>query len=168
MEDRVILVDENDQEIGTEEKMQAHIDAKLHRAFSIYIFNSKGELLLHQRAKEKYHCGGLWTNTCCSHPRQDESLEDATKRRLREEMGMGAELKKILNFIYKKSFSNGLTEHEHLHVFIGKSDKDPNPDPEEAEDWKWINIKELKEDIKNNPEKLLKSLVLEKNQSKIF
>ena len=151
--EQVILVDEYDNELSTEEKQKAHVDARLHRAFSIYIFNSKGQLLVHQRAKTKYHCAGLWANTCCSHPRPDENLFKAAHRRLKQEMGLSAGLKKVMSFIYKIRFDNGLTEHEYLHVLIGKTDQDPKPNPEEVEDWKWVNLEDLKKDIKENPDK---------------
>jgi isopentenyl-diphosphate delta-isomerase len=151
--EEVILVDEEDNPVGTEEKLKAHINAKLHRAFSIYIFNSKGEFLIHQRALAKYHCPGIWANTCCSHPSPDESLEQAAHRRLKEEMGFDAELKEIMKFIYKIKFDNGLTEHEFLHVLTGKSDAIPQPNTDEVNDWKWVNLKDLKKDIKKNPGK---------------
>lgn len=151
--ERVILVDRKDKQIGTEEKMKAHLEAKLHRAFSIYIFNSKGELLIQQRALGKYHCPGIWANTCCSHPRPGENMEEATHRRLIEEMGFDAELKETMKFIYTIKFDNGLTENEFLHVLTGKADVLPKINPEEVNGWKWIHIPELKKDIKENPEK---------------
>lgn len=117
--EKVILVDELDQEIGLMEKMEAHEKALLHRAFSVFILNDKGEILLQQRAITKYHCGGLWTNSCCSHPRPGETTSDAAHRRLKEEMGFVVPLKKIFDFIYKAPFLNGLTEYEFDHVFIG-------------------------------------------------
>ncbi len=149
----VILVDENDNEIGVEEKIKAHEKGKLHRAFSIFIFNSKGEMLIHKRAENKYHSPGLWTNACCSHPRPKESLEEATKRRLMEEMGFNCSLKKAFSFIYKAKFDNGLTEHEFDHVFIGVCDVEPKPNANEVADWKWVKIDELLEDVKEHPEK---------------
>lgn len=148
--EEVILVDKRDNEIGKEEKLKAHKQGKLHRAFSIFVFNSKNELLIHKRSKDKYHSGGLWTNTCCSHPRPGEKIEEAAKRRLKEEMGLDCKLKKVLSFVYKKEFGNGLIENEYDHVFIGNCDIPPNPDEEEVEDWKWINIEELKKDIQQN------------------
>jgi len=148
----VILVDENDNEIGTEEKMKAHQEGKLHRAFSIFIFNSKGELLLQKRAKSKYHSGGLWSNTCCSHPMPGEALEKTVHRRLKEEMGFDCELKEIFSFTYKAKFDNGLIEHEYDHVFIGKFDGKPTPNPEEVDEWKWIDVEELKKGIQENPD----------------
>ncbi|MCK4592058.1 isopentenyl-diphosphate Delta-isomerase [Candidatus Parcubacteria bacterium] len=152
MKEEIILVDKNDQEIGSGEKMKVHQNGKLHRAFSIFVFNSKNEMLLQERAKTKYHCGGLWTNTCCSHPRRGELLEEATHRRLQEEMGFDCELKKIGSFIYKAEFDNGLTEHEYDHVFTGKFDGEPKLNLEEADDYKWIGMEKLKKEIKKNPE----------------
>ena len=153
MEERVILVDQEDNELGTEEKMKAHEQALLHRAFSIFIFNSKGELLLQKRAEGKYHCPGLWTNTCCSHPRPGESLEEAVQRKLKQEMGFTTPLKEAFTFIYKVSFENGLTEHELDHVFLGTFDGNPEPNPEEVGEWKWISPEKLKEDVQEHPEK---------------
>ena len=152
MQERVILVDENDNQTGTEEKIAAHEKALLHRAFSIFVFNNKGELLLQKRAGTKYHCGGLWTNTVCSHPRDGESLNHAAHRRLGEEMGFDCEVLEIFEFVYKKKFDNGLSEHEYDHVFIGKFDGQPIPNPVEVEDIKWMSINEIKEDIEKNPE----------------
>ncbi len=164
MTDDLILVDEHDKQIGTAEKMRVHEKGLLHRAFSILVLNSKNEILLQQRAKSKYHCGGLWTNTCCSHPRNGELLDAATHRRLKEEMGFDCELKKTANFIYKVKFANGLTEHEHLHVFTGLFDGKCSPNPEEADDCKWISQEELRKDVEKNPEKYTYwfSLILEK------
>lgn len=150
--EEVILVDGNDREIGTEEKMKAHQEGKLHRAFSIFVFNSKGELLLQKRAKSKYHSGGLWTNTCCSHPRPGETLENSVHRRLKEEMGFDCELREIFSFKYKVKLEN-IFENEYDHVFIGKFDGKPHPNPEEVDEWKWIKLKELKNDMKKNPDK---------------
>ncbi len=146
------MVDEKDNQIGTGEKLKAHQDSKLHRAFSIFIFNSKGELLLQKRAKSKYHSGGLWSNTCCSHPRPDQDIKKEAKRRLMEEMGIDCNLKGVFNFIYKANLGT-LTEHEFDHVFVGKFDGNPKPNKEEAEDWKWIDMDELRKEIDKNPEK---------------
>lgn len=150
----MILVDSNDNEIGTEEKIKAHREGKLHRCFSIFVFNSKNELLIQQRAKIKYHCGGLWANTCCSHPRKNEEINDAVHRRLKEELGFDTKLKEVFTFTYNLKFDNGLTENEFNHVFIGRYDQDKvDANPEEIENWKWIKIDDLQEDIKENPEK---------------
>ncbi len=152
MTEHVILVDENDKEIGTEEKLRTHQLGRLHRAFSIFVFDSNGRMMLQQRAKSKYHCGGLWTNTCCSHPRPGEPLEQAAHRRLKEEMGFDCELKKEFTYVYKVKFDNGLTEHEFLHVFSGRFDSNPVINKDEADDWKWIGMKEIIADIEKNPQ----------------
>ena len=152
MMEEVILVDELDQPIGLMEKQAAHIEPHLHRAFSIFLFNSKGELLMQQRALSKYHSPGLWTNTCCSHPRADETLEEATSRRLMEEMGMTCEMHEVYTFIYKAPVGEGLTEHEFDHVFIGQSDDIPTINHEEVESWKHMSIIDLKDDIQLHPE----------------
>ena len=148
----VVLVDENDHEIGTMEKQAAHIEPHLHRAFSIFIFNSKGELLLQRRALSKYHSPGLWTNTCCSHPRAGETLEEATSRRLMEEMGMACPMNQVYTFIYKAPVGEGLTEHEFDHVFIGQSDDTPIINHEEVESWKYMTVADLKDGIQLHPE----------------
>lgn len=153
MEDLLILVDENDREIGALEKTPVHEQGLLHRAFSVFIFNSTGELLLQQRAEGKYHSPGLWTNTCCSHPRQGEEVEDAVRRRLQEEMGMQCELVFQFSFIYKHQFPNGLTEHELDHVYFGRSDEQPYPDEEEVQDWKYITMDELMQELELFPER---------------
>jgi isopentenyl-diphosphate delta-isomerase len=150
--EKIILVDEKDREIGTGEKMKVHEEGRLHRAFSVFVFNSKGETLLQRRAKAKYHSGGLWTNTCCSHPRTGEGLGEAVHRRLKEEMGFDVPLKEVFSFIYKVKFGNGLTEHELDHVFVGKFEGKPVPNPKEAEGWKWVSLDELKKDIQRDPE----------------
>lgn len=152
MMDSVVLVDKNDIPIGEMEKYKAHKLGMLHRAFSIFIVNSEGQLLLQQRAWSKYHSGGLWSNTCCSHPRPGEALEHAAQRRLIEEMGFSCPLIKQFNFIYKTQLDNQLTEHEYDHVFFGKHDSDPVPDPEEAAAWKWIHFSEISTDLKTSPD----------------
>lgn len=153
MTEYIILVDENDREIALEEKMETHRKGKLHRAFSIFVFNSRGELLLQKRASQKYHCGGMWTNTCCSHPRQGEDILSASHRRLQEEMGFDCFLEEIGSFVYRAEFSNGLIEHEFDHILKGVYDQDPIPHPEEAEDWKWIDLPTLQKDIQKDPQK---------------
>jgi len=155
MPEMIILVDENDKEIGAEEKVRAHENGgKLHRSFSIFVFNSRGEMLLQLRAKKKYHFGGLWSNTCCSHPNAGESLESAVHRKLKQEMGFDAELKEAFSFIYKVEDKNsGLTEWEFDHVFIGKHDGEVPLNPEEADDFKFVSVPELKQDVEKNPEK---------------
>ena len=150
--DKVILVSEHDDMVGIMDKMEAHKQGLLHRAFSIFIFNSKGEMLLQQRAFNKYHSGGLWTNACCSHPMPGEKTKDAAQRRLFEELGFETPIEKIFDFIYKATFDNGLTEHEFDHVFVGCFDGVPTPNPEEIGNWKWVRPGELLADIKSNPE----------------
>ncbi len=148
----LILVNEQDIQIGVQDKLSAHIEGLLHRAFSIFIFNSQSELLLQQRSNGKYHSPGLWTNTCCSHPRPGESTLDACNRRFYEEMGMSAELKFSFSFIYQFKFLNGLTEHEYDHVFIGQTDQEPEINLNEVQAWKYINIPDLEIEIAFNPE----------------
>jgi isopentenyl-diphosphate delta-isomerase len=150
-EDYVILVDENDNDIGVMEKLKAHQQGLLHRAFSIFIFNEHKELLLQQRALSKYHSAGLWTNTCCSHPRPNETIKDAASRRLFEEMGLSCELQIKTNFIYKTSFDNGLTEHEYDYVLTGYTSQNPVINPEEVETYKWSTIEDIKKDIGIRP-----------------
>jgi isopentenyl-diphosphate delta-isomerase len=148
----VILVDENDSEIGLMEKQEAHRQAQLHRAFSIFIFNSKGQLLLQQRARDKYHSGGLWTNTCCSHPRLNETTLDAANRRLYEEMGFETELFERFHFIYHSPYENGLSEHELDYVYTGTYNAEPNINRDEVEDYRWISLPELNDDLNKGPE----------------
>ena len=148
----VVLVNENDTQIGIMEKMAAHIVPRLHRAFSIFIFNSKGELLLQQRALSKYHSPGLWTNTCCSHPHDGESLEQATSRRLMEEMGLHCEMHEVFTFIYKAPVGLGLIEHEFDHVWFGKSDDTPVINPDEVASYKYMNLNDIADDMKVHPE----------------
>lgn len=151
-EEKVILVDENDQKIGLMPKQEAHLKGMLHRAFSVFIFNNKNELMLQQRALHKYHTPGLWANTCCSHQRDGESSLDAGKRRLFEEMGFTADLKETTTFIYKAPFDNGLTEHELDHILVGNFEGDPEINPDEVASWKWMDLEEVKKDIKTNPD----------------
>ena len=148
--EKVILVDENDNQVGVMPKLEAHQKGLLHRAFSVFIFNSKYELLLQKRASSKYHSGGLWTNTCCSHPREGEEILDAAKRRLIEEMGIDTSLRKVHDFIYKAELDNDLTEHEFDHVLYGIYNEDPIINEDEADDFKWIDMDSLNEDIKQN------------------
>lgn len=149
---QVILVNEYDQEIGQMEKMEAHEKGLLHRAFSVFIFNSEGEMLLQKRALHKYHSPGLWTNSCCSHPYPNENVYDAANRRLNEEMGMSTDLNFAFSFQYKAEFDNGLIEHEYDHVFIGRTDQAPKLNPEEVAEFKYISIDELIQDIEINPD----------------
>lgn len=151
-EEHVILVNASDEPIGTMPKMEAHEKAVLHRAFSVFIMNGKGETMLQQRAAHKYHSPLLWTNTCCSHQRAGESNIEAGQRRLQEEMGFTAELKELFSFIYKAPFDNGLTEHELDHVMMGNYDGDPSLNSDEVADWKWMRPEAIKLDIAENPE----------------
>ncbi|MCR9183284.1 MAG: isopentenyl-diphosphate Delta-isomerase [Flavobacteriaceae bacterium] len=151
-EEMVILVNERDEKIGLMAKQEAHEKAQLHRAFSVFIFNNNKELMLQQRALDKYHSPGLWTNTCCSHQRDGESNIEAGKRRLQEEMGFVTELKETISFIYKAPFDNGLTEHEFDHILTGHFSGMPNPNPAEVANWKWMTIPDIKKDIVLNPQ----------------
>ena len=151
-EEEVILVNELDEQIGLMPKLEAHQKAILHRAFSVFILNKNNEIMLQQRAHQKYHSPLLWTNTCCSHQRSGETNIEAGSRRLFEEMGFKVELKELFHFIYKAPFDNGLTEHELDHVMIGYFDENPTINPEEVEDWKWMKIDAVKVDILLHPE----------------
>jgi isopentenyl-diphosphate delta-isomerase len=151
-EEKVVLVDQFDNPIGTMPKMEAHEKAVLHRAFSVFILNKKGELMLQKRALHKYHSPGLWTNTCCSHQREGEDTLDAGQRRLKEEMGFSVPLQALFHFIYKAPFDNGLTEHELDHVLLGTFDQSPVLNSEEVADWKWMSLEAIAEDIKLNPQ----------------
>ena len=153
MIEKVILVDKNDNEVGTMEKQEAHVKGLLHRAFSVFIFNDKNELLLQRRAVNKYHSGGLWTNTCCSHPRQNEKTEDAAKRRLIEEMGMRSTLKKQFDFVYKAKLDNNLYEHEFDHVFFGFTNDLPIINPEEVEEYTYKTLEDIGNEMKTIPDK---------------
>jgi isopentenyl-diphosphate delta-isomerase len=147
----VILVDEQDNELGLMAKQEAHEKALLHRAFSVFVFNNNGELLLQQRAFNKYHSGGLWTNTCCSHPRANERTLDAAHRRLMEEMGFDCELKEKFHFIYRTPFENGLTEHELDFVYTGEFNGIPQINPEEVASYRWLKIDDLINEVYYHP-----------------
>jgi isopentenyl-diphosphate Delta-isomerase len=149
----VILVDEQDNETGLMEKMEAHEKAVLHRAFSVFIFNPAGEMLLQQRAISKYHSGGLWTNACCSHPLPGEATDAAAQRRLHEELGFNTPLQKAFDFIYKAAFDNGLTEYEFDHVFTGMYDGPIAPSPEEVQDYCYKAMDDIKQSIASHPHK---------------
>ena len=151
-EEQVILIDPDDKPLGLMNKMEAHEKGLLHRAFSIFIFNSDNELLIHQRAFTKYHTPGLWTNTCCSHPREGETVKDAAKRRLMEEMGMKCDFDEAFAFLYKSEVGQGLIEHEYDHVFIGYCDDTPQINPEEVASWRYENIDNLRYELKTNPQ----------------
>ena len=165
---KVILVDRNNKEIGSAEKIRAHKEGLLHRAFSIFVFNSKGELLLQQRSKEKYHSAGLWSNTVCSHPRVGESYEQAIHRRMKEEMGFDCPLKKLLSFVYKTDLENGLVENEYDTIFTGEYNNKIEPNPKEVMNYKWISLVDLKKDIQDYPEHYSSWLGIILNKIKAF
>ena len=150
--EEVILVNEKDKVLGYMEKQEAHIKGLMHRAFSIFVFNDKNELLLQKRAIEKYHSGGLWTNTCCSHPRKNESNIEAAYRRLNEEMGISCQLNKVFTFTYKAVLDKGLTEHEFDHVFFGFTNDKPKINLDEVADYKYISIPNLEKMVSTKPE----------------
>ena len=150
--ENVVLVDRNDNPMGLMPKLEAHEKGVLHRAFSVFILNQKGQLMLQRRALDKYHSPGLWTNTCCSHPKESESNIEAGVRRLKEEMGFTTPLKPIFSFIYKSKFDNGLTEHEFDHVLLGYYDKQPFINTIEVSEWKWMSLDKIILEIKNKPE----------------
>lgn len=148
---QVILIDEADCEIGTMEKMEAHRQARLHRAVSVFIFNSKGEWLLQRRACHKYHSGGLWTNTCCTHPYPNESYAEGAGRRLHEEMGITCSLQELFHFRYESLLDHGLTENELDHVFIGYSDQLPQLNTDEVCEYRYVTLNTLNHDIQTHP-----------------
>ena len=151
--EHLILVNERDEQVGICEKMQAHRDNLLHRAFSVFLFNKKGEMLLQQRASGKYHSGGLWTNTCCSHPRPGEDTLPAAQRRLQEEMGMTCALHEVFQFTYQARLEDDLYEHELDHVFLGRTDETPQPDSQEVQAWRYITKSQLRSELLIHPEK---------------
>ena len=150
--EQVILVDDQDRVLGTMDKMEAHEKGILHRAFSILIFNKKGEMLIQKRARSKYHSGGLWTNACCSHPLPNETLDDATRRRLKDEMGIDLKTTFAYSFLYHTPLDKNLIEHELDHVFIGEYNGVPDVNPTEVEDWKYVDVAQLKTAIVEHPE----------------
>jgi isopentenyl-diphosphate delta-isomerase len=151
VKEEVILVNENDEVIGVGEKIETHLTGALHRAFSVFIFNSAGQLLLQKRARSKYHSKGLWSNTCCGHPRPGESTEEASRRRLGEEMGFECNVREVFEFLYHAKLDCGLSEHEYDHVLIGRFDGSPKPNADEVDDWKWVDLTSLESDVKENP-----------------
>jgi isopentenyl-diphosphate delta-isomerase len=153
MEDNVVLVNENDEAVGIMEKMEAHRKALLHRAFSVFIFNDKGEMLLQKRALNKYHSGGLWTNACCSHPRPSEVVKEAATRRLREELGFVTSITPAFQFTYRTDFDNGLTEHEYDHVFIGHYNGLIHPNREEVGDYCFKSMEEIRSNLSSHSNK---------------
>ena len=152
MPEQVILVDADDNEFGVAEKMKAHRDGLLHRAFSVFLFNDTGEMLLQRRARTKYHSGGLWANACCSHPRPGEDVSAAARRRLREELGIECTVEPTLSFVYRADVGRGLQEHELDHVVVGRFEGEPSPDPSEVGDWKWVAPDTLLSDVARNPD----------------
>jgi isopentenyl-diphosphate delta-isomerase len=151
--EHVILVNERDEPLGLMEKMEAHQKGLLHRAFSVFVFNDDGEMMLQRRALSKYHSGGLWTNTCCSHPREGETIENAAVRRLQEEMGFTCDVEKVFDFVYYKVLDKGLIEHEFDHVLFGKFSGKPHINPDEVAEWKWAHPIEVSADMHHHPEK---------------
>lgn len=152
-EQEVVLVNENDEPIGLMEKMEAHKKGLLHRAFSVFIFDKKGNMLLQQRAADKYHGAHLWTNACCSHPFSDEKVENAAKRRLKEELGFTTDLHQIFSFTYHAKVENDLIEHEFDHVFAGEYESDIHPNSNEVADYSYKPIDEIKKEMEQHPEK---------------
>jgi isopentenyl-diphosphate Delta-isomerase len=151
--DHVVLVDPLDRSIGTLEKQRAHVEGRLHRALSVLVFNARGETLMQRRAAGKYHSGGRWTNACCSHPRPDEAVDAAARRRLREEMGIEAEVEPVFEFTYRADVGGGLVEHEYDHVFVARWEGEPTPDPDEADGWRWWPAAELADAAATEPER---------------
>jgi isopentenyl-diphosphate delta-isomerase len=151
MEERVILVDEQDRNVGSEAKLTAHQAGKLHRAFSIFVLDPRGRVLLQRRAASKYHSRLRWSNTCCGHPRPGEATGEAARRRLQEEMGFACALEEVYRFTYRTEVEGGLTEHEVDHVFVGQFDGVPIPNPEEVDSWCWADVEDLRTDLKKNP-----------------
>src|ERR1700754_3991575 len=149
----VILVNQSDEQIGVLEKMEAHRKGVLHRAFSVFIFDHQGRMLLQQRALNKYHSGGLWTNACCSHPRPGEETKAAAVKRLNEEMGFTTEIEALFTFTYEAEFENGLIEHEFDHVFVGQYEGDISPNSEEVMDYKFESLQQIESELQQTPEK---------------
>ncbi|MFA0960438.1 isopentenyl-diphosphate Delta-isomerase [Roseivirga sp. BDSF3-8] len=160
----VILVDEQDRPVGTEEKMEAHRRGFLHRAFSVIIYNDAGDMLLHKRALTKYHSPGLWTNACCSHPRPEETVIEAATRRLQEEMGFATSLQETSTFIYRADVGGGLIEHEYDHLLTGIYNAPPAPNPGEVAEWAYVPMEEVIRNVKNHPERYTEwfKIILEK------
>lgn len=153
MSDRVILVDDRDQPVGTAEKLWAHQHGHLHRAFSVFVLNDRGQLLLQRRAASKYHSPLLWSNTCCSHPRPGEATSAAAHRRLREEMGFDCRLRTIGSFVYRADVGGGLVEHEYDHLLLGRWNGAPTPAPEEVGDWRWVGLPALRRRVAESPDR---------------
>ncbi len=152
-EERVVLVDEGDVELGTAEKLRAHAEGSLHRAFSVVVFNAAGQMLLQCRAAGKYHSAGLWSNACCGHPRPGEDVRQGARRRLREEMGIDCELEPLFHLRYRAEFADGLAENEYDHVFAARCDGPLRPDPAEVQAWRWVGIDDIRRDLARAPER---------------
>ena len=152
VEEKIVLVDEQDRAVGVEEKIRVHQLGALHRAFSVFVVNAEGQLMMQRRALTKYHSRGLWSNTCCGHPRPDEPLEQAARRRLKEEMGFDSHLTELFAFVYRAELEDGLVENEYDHVLLGCFEGIPEPDPAEIVEWKWVNLTTLSVDIEEHPE----------------
>lgn len=152
MKDHVVFVDEMDREIGTGPKFQAHVDGRLHRAVSVFLFNQADQLLLQRRAPGKYHSGGRWSNTCCTHPWPGEDVAAAARRRLYEEMRIHCPLERIGGLVYRAPVADALIEHEYDHLFVGRYEGDPTPDPDEVDDWTWTSWRDLREDMAGRPD----------------
>ncbi len=151
--EQLILVDADDRELGVGEKLQVHLAGTLHRAFSVFVFDRRGRLLMQKRAAGKYHSGGLWSNTACGHPRPGETTREAARRRLREEMGFDCELREAFEFLYRVELDGALVEHEYDHVFFGTHEGEPAPDPAEVEDWRWLSVDELRRGLRVEPDR---------------
>jgi isopentenyl-diphosphate Delta-isomerase len=151
MNDQLILVDREDVAVGVGRKRDVHVAGALHRAFSVFVFDDSGRMLLQRRAADKYHSGGLWSNTCCSHPRPGETTAAAARRRLLEEMGFHCDLENAFSFIYRADVGGGLVEHEYDHVFIGRFNGEPAPDPAEVSDWRWVTAAGLEVETLRHP-----------------
>lgn len=153
LRNEVVLVDENDKPLATMDKMEAHHKGLLHRAFSVFIFNQHGQILLQQRAQNKYHGAGLWTNACCSHPLLNEPVANGAKERLAYEMGLLCNLEFLFSFIYNAAVENGLIEHEYDHVFVGTTNTTPVPSPSEVQAWRWVTIPSLLQEMAQKPDR---------------
>jgi isopentenyl-diphosphate Delta-isomerase len=163
----IVLVDAQDRALGTAEKLEVHRSGRLHRAFSVFVLDGENRMLLQQRAAEKYHSGGLWSNTCCGHPKPQEDVMVAAKRRLVEEMGLHCELVLVATFVYRAELDGGLTEHEVDHVFVGRCDQDPTCDPREVQAWQWIRTKDLRYALAEHPERYTPWLPIAMAQSAV-
>ena len=150
--ERVTLVDGDDRALGAMEKLQAHAEGRLHRAFSVFVFDGAGRLLLQRRSAGKYHSGGLWSNTCCGHPGPDEPVQEAASRRLFEEMGFHARLRPLFQFVYRAELGPAMVEHELDHVLVGRFEESPSPEPSEVDAWKWMEFDRLREAVARDPQ----------------